>query len=75
LCPTQPDQNRLYYKHNQGENMSKEKLIAILLEALEGLTEDYWETLGDAYVASDGEGFGAYDKAIEAIMKAREQKQ
>ena len=54
--------------------MPKEKMIAILLEALEGLTEDYWETLGDAYVASDGEGFGAYDKAIEAIMTAREQK-
>ena len=51
--------------------MSKEKLIAILLEALEDLTEDYWETLGDAY---DGESFGAYDKAIDAIMKAREQK-
>tara|TARA_R100001082_G_C4269440_1_gene119070 strand:- start:142 stop:303 length:162 start_codon:yes stop_codon:yes gene_type:complete len=50
--------------------MDKEKLIAILLEALEGLTEDYWETLGDAY---DGESFGAYDKAIDAIMTAREQ--
>ena len=55
--------------------MDDKRLIALLLEALEGLSEDYWETLGDAYVASDGEGFGAYDKAIEAIMAAREQKQ
>ena len=54
--------------------MDDKKLIAVLLEALENITEDYWETLGDAYVASDGEGFGAYDKAIEAIMAAKNRK-
>ena len=52
--------------------MDDKQLIALLLEALEDLSADYWDTLGHAY---DEENFGAYDKAIEAIMKAREQKQ
>ena len=52
-------------------NMDDKKLIAVLLEALEGLAEDYWETLGDAY---DTENFHQYDKAIAAIKAAKNRK-
>ena len=52
--------------------MDDKQLIALLLEALKDLSADYWDTLGHAY---DEENFGAYDKAIEAIWEAENQKQ
>ena len=64
--------NRLNLLHSNDGDLPWTINNWLILEALKDLSADYWDTLGHAY---DEENFGAYDKAIEAIWEAENQKQ